>query len=199
MSLQKKSSRNLLSFLTPQSGKIQSSQSRLSLYSNDKTPENPLENLLNDPLKRALLVEVLSQNKSKTKQSGVKVKTMTKVQKLKYESPSALGRRRALAKMQGSSDSSVTYRSSKNKLAKVPFQQILKGVTAYVEIISNGKDRSAGVKTLMQAMGANINDVFNRDLTHVVFKVSICNSLYYKTLLSDFRMVHLKLIRKPDC
>lgn len=176
MSLQKKYSRKTMAFLTPQSRRIQSPGTRLSIPTAEKDPEHLLGSLLNDPIKRALLMEVLSHGSPKA--DGDKDKrTEKKTQKFKFESPSALCRRRALENMRLTprltSESSANISNKGDQIGKsVPFQQILKGVVAYVEIISNYKDRSSGAKALMQGMGAKISDVLNREITHVIFKVS---------------------------
>lgn len=171
MAFQKMHTRKTMSFLTPQAKKTQSPV-RLSFGGKNESPEKLLGGLLKDPIKRALLMEVLSQDtRDDTDKSKVKTK---KPQKFKFESPSALCRRRALEKMGANSDSSDNTTSPsvrEQPIKEVPFDQILKGVVAYVEINSNNKDRSAGAKALMQAMGAKIKDVLNRNVTHVVFKV----------------------------
>lgn len=52
----------------------------------------------------------------------------------------------------------------------VPFEDILKGVIAFVEVISDEGDRSEVVKSMMRAMGATVRDTFSRDITHVIFR-----------------------------
>ncbi|GJQ76865.1 hypothetical protein Trydic_g15071 [Trypoxylus dichotomus] len=160
-----------MTFLTPQSRKIHSPGTRLSLSSNNKIPEQLLGSLLNDPVKRVLLMEVLSQDKSKENVKGKKLWKKPTQQKFKFESPTALCRRRALEKMRRNSDSSDSIDTNHGRLIKkIPFEQLLKGVVAYVEIMSNNIDRSAGAKSLMRAMGADIRSTITRDVTHVVFK-----------------------------
>ncbi|KRT80190.1 hypothetical protein AMK59_8607, partial [Oryctes borbonicus] len=91
--------------------------------------------------------------------------------RFKFESPTSLCRRRALEKMRQNSDSSDSINANYGHTPKkVPFEQVLKGVVAYVEIMSKNKDRSAGAKALMRAMGADVKDTITRDVTHVVFK-----------------------------
>lgn len=82
----------------------------------------------------------------------------------------------------------------------VPYNQIFEGVTAFVEIISNGEDRSEGVKSVLKLMGAKVKDRISSDVTHVIFKV-VFNSLSLVMLNSSnliiFRVVHLQpLIRQ---
>lgn len=52
----------------------------------------------------------------------------------------------------------------------LPFDQLLRGVVAYCEVRSNGQDRSAGIKTMMRAMGAIVCEQLNTGVTHIIFK-----------------------------
>lgn len=57
----------------------------------------------------------------------------------------------------------------------IPFEKVLIGVVAYVEVRGRfDEDRSAGVKSVLESMGAEVCEKFTRDVTHVVFKVK-CN------------------------
>lgn len=52
----------------------------------------------------------------------------------------------------------------------VPFEELLKGVIAFVEVRSSEGDRSEVIKAMMRAMGATVKDTFSRDITHVIFR-----------------------------
>ncbi|KAK9886775.1 hypothetical protein WA026_018429 [Henosepilachna vigintioctopunctata] len=103
------------------------------------------------------------------------LKTPTKRLKKKEhcESPTALLRRRELEKL-NRPDSAQSDSSEKSSVSgsssTLPFEKILRNVTAYVEIKSDGNDRSGGAKALLKSMGATVSDKFSRDVTHVIFK-----------------------------
>lgn len=168
------------------------------------------EILMQDPVKRAFVLQLLSQekdaiaeykkNEAQRLQDCSKASSLKRVkQKTTCESPSALMRRRALEKLRnqdtsasisdrsesrtsGTSNPRTTPLSSiqsdssdlpQDHPSPVPFNNLLKGVVAFVEINSHGTDRSAAVKVLMTSMGAIVRDTFTADVTHVIFRVSI--------------------------
>ncbi|KAK5642659.1 hypothetical protein RI129_008826 [Pyrocoelia pectoralis] len=152
------------------------------------------ETLMNDPIKKAFLLNILAEEKDNIKKykkrEGIVNKTPSKIQARTYcESPTALLRRRALQRNQDS-DSSLTPHSSPTPSTPTDFGELLKDVVAYVEIRSKGTDRSAGPKMLMQSMGATVVDVLNRKVTHVVFKDGSF-STYQKAKLLKVHLVSI--------
>lgn len=152
------------------------------MASNEVPTENIVEAIMKDPVKRDMLLKFLIKEKDgfiAYKKNEEKSRPTTPIQKNRFlhcESPTALLRRRALEKDANSdSSSSELSGSSSSKVValgpKLPFEALLKGVNAYVEIKKNGEDKSAGIKTVMSLMGATIKDTFTKDVTHVVFKV----------------------------
>ncbi|GLV42602.1 Microcephalin [Carabus blaptoides fortunei] len=103
------------------------------------------------------------------------------------ESPSAQFRRRCLEKLESDSSngSSVEERVPSPTFTgtPVPYHQLLKGVIAYCEVRSKDGDRSAGIKSVMESMGATVRDDFTRDLTHVVFKDGLFKTFQKAKLL----------------
>ncbi|KAL3284459.1 hypothetical protein HHI36_018620 [Cryptolaemus montrouzieri] len=138
------------------------------------------EHALKDPItKNAVLKLLTSQNKSVFElfnNNSLNNVTKSPVRKLKKrdhcESPTALLRRRELEKINRpeSAQSNSSEQSSSSKNSALNFENILNGVKVYVEINSNGNDRSAGAKALLRSMGAIVRDQFTRDVTHVIFK-----------------------------
>lgn len=148
--------------------------------------------LMSDPVKRNLVIQMLQDQRGaiedyKRKETvkknvGSSSSPFSKLQKkYKCESPTALMRRRALEKQTRDNDSDSasersnsrqsTSGSSSPNLMPIPFDKLLEGVTAYVEIRSKDEDRSGGAKALMKSMGAKVRDIFSKDVTHVIFKV----------------------------
>uniref|UniRef100_A0A1Y1L3Q4 BRCT domain-containing protein n=1 Tax=Photinus pyralis TaxID=7054 RepID=A0A1Y1L3Q4_PHOPY len=170
---------------------------------NKSSDEILFETLMKDPIKKAFLLNILSQEKENIqrykRRDEMVNKTPVKVQSQKYcESPTALLRRRALQRNRDSDSSST--RSPPTPSTPVDFGELLKGVVAYVEIRSKGEDRSAGAKMLMQSMGATVLDVLNRKVTHVVFKDGSFGT-YQKAKLLKVHLVSvlwLEAIRKSN-
>lgn len=158
--------------------------------------ESTFQKLMTCPIKRKLVLKLIESEKDnieaykkrlkETERTEHNVSPLQNIQKnYKCESPTALMRRRALEQQNSSpligntnnvsrpnSVNSNTSESSSSTSAQVPFQQLLNGVIAFVEVKSKGLDRSVGVKALMVSMGAIVKDSFTKDVTHVVFKVS---------------------------
>lgn len=158
--------------------------------------ESTFQKLMTCPIKRKLVLKLIESEKDnieaykkrlkETERTEHNVSPLPNIQKnYKCESPTALMRRRALEQQNSSpligntnnvsrpnSVNSNTSESSSSTSAQVPFQQLLNGVIAFVEVKSKGLDRSVGVKALMVSMGAIVKDSFTKDVTHVVFKVS---------------------------
>lgn len=149
----------------------------------DRTHRSPnetlFETLMADPVKRALVLQLLSQEKTtieeyqKNGSQNSSRHPVKKVQdKFRCESPSALLRRRMLEKQrQENNNSCVSSTELSPSLSPLPFEKLLEGIVAYVEIRSLDGDRSIGTKAIMATMGATINEKFTRDVTHVIFKV----------------------------
>lgn len=142
------------------------------------------EHALNDPVSKNLILQALSANQKNVFdlfRPGQSLNSpVRKVKRLEHcESPTALLRRRELEKKnkpqrpesaQSHSSEQSTHSSTSDKSSTVPFERILKNVIAYVEINSNGNDRSGGAKALLRSMGATVSENFTRDVTHVIFK-----------------------------
>lgn len=141
--------------------------------------------LLNDPCKRALLLKLLSQGKDGIKTHIQKSKKDTPVKKKKYhcESPTALYRRRALQEMQKQNDNSSSESEKSVAASPVPFESLLNGVIAYVEVKTRDGDKSSAIKSVIRAMGATVKDQFLKDVTHVIFKVRLCSFMFVFVLL----------------
>nr|CAI5819190.1 unnamed protein product [Callosobruchus analis] len=178
--------KSLSAFSKPKSGsKLQDGAAVGNLLNLDK---NLVQNLLNDPIKRKLIVDIITSHKDQIddykKTHGLEgVSKLHKVQtKPICESPTALFRRRALeqkerAASRNESDSQSTNSRPSSALSgaslvpsPVPFNKILDGVIAFVEVQTNGNDRSQGVKIRIKEMGATVRDQFTKDVTHVIFK-----------------------------
>ncbi|RZC36452.1 microcephalin [Asbolus verrucosus] len=141
-----------------------------------------MEALLKDPVKKAMLLQLIAQEKDgfeaykrKEQRKSNNITPLKKLQRLHCESPTALQRRRALEKLHQdttseSSSSELSEVATEVKGPKLPFEQLLKGVRAYVEVRRNDTDRSEGIKAVMKLMGATIRDQFTSDVTHVIFK-----------------------------
>jgi hypothetical protein len=141
-------------------------------------PSDLVEALMKDPVKRALLLQLLVKEKDgfeAYKREELKNTTpLKKVKRMHCESPTALQRRRALEQRNQdtseSSSSEMSEASTEVRGPKLPFDQLLKGVRAYVEVRRDNVDRSDGIKAVMRLMGATIMDQFTKDVTHVIFK-----------------------------
>lgn len=165
--------------------KLRRSVSLLNLdRSRKSTNENLFDILMQDPDKRTLILKMLSQENDNIKKYKDKLKKeelakhrqIKKTQRLLHcESPTALQRRRALTRVDVDSDSGSSISSTATKMTNeltVPFKNLLEGVIAFVDIRSEGKDRSSGAKAIMQAMGATVLDKLIKSATHVLFKAS---------------------------
>ncbi|XP_063244625.1 microcephalin isoform X2 [Bacillus rossius redtenbacheri] len=78
---------------------------------------------------------------------------------------------------------------------------LLKDVVAYVEVRSNGEDRSAGVKSHLQELGATVVDRLNKRVTHVLFKEGLL-STYNKAMKWHIPLVTVQWIeecKKREC
>ncbi|XP_049819319.1 microcephalin [Aethina tumida] len=177
--------------------------------------------LMSDPVKRNLVIQMLQDQRGaiedyKRKETVKKnvassSSPFSKLQKkYKCESPTALMRRRALEKQTRDNDSDSasersnsrqsTSGSSSPNLMPIPFDKLLEGVTAYVEIRSKDEDRSGGAKALMKSMGAKVRDIFSKDVTHVIFKDG-CFTTYQKAKLTKVHLVSvlwLEAVRKNN-
>ncbi|XP_018330531.1 microcephalin isoform X2 [Agrilus planipennis] len=168
--------------------------------SDRKINDDLISNLIQDSEKRALLLRLLTQGKetiSKNKKAlqfdGNPEENFTpkKVKnKPRFESPSALWKRRAKEKQQASETSSVSSDQLPPIVASptVPFDKLLDGVIGFVELKCGAENKSLGAKNLMIAMGAEVRDTFTKDVTHVVFKDGTFNT-YYKAKLLKIHLV----------
>lgn len=158
-----------------------SKQSRHSISTSqsqsDKNSNNIYDAIIKDPAKRALVLQLLSQEKVAIKdymqKNGLLKNTPKKKKKVLHcESPTVLHRRRAIEHMhKGSKESpSSGSTSDSSSSSPLPFEKLLEGVVAYVEVKTRDGDRSEAVKSVIRAMGATVRDVFMKDVTHVIFK-----------------------------
>lgn len=158
--------------------------------------ESSFQKLMSCPIKRKLVLKLIESEKDNIEAYKKRLKENERIEhnvsplhniqkNYKCESPTALMRRRALEQQNSSplvgntnnlsrpnSVNSNTSESSSSTSAQIPFDQLLNGVVAFVEVKSKGQDRSNGVKALMVSMGAIVKDSFTKEVTHIVFKVS---------------------------
>ena len=183
----------------------------MSSSSSQMPSSDLMESLLKDPVKRALILQLLNQEKDnieKYKRQELKTKTtpLKKVKKLHCESPTALQRRRALEQKNPdtseSSSSEISDVPTELKGPKLPFEQLLKGVVAYVEVKRDNEDRSEGIKAVMRLMGSTIRDKFTNDVTHVIFKVSgaleLCDliSIYVRKVVQTDKKLSTPILQQ---
>lgn len=158
-----------------------SSTHRRSLVSLEADPNERLFNtLMSDPVKRDLVLKFLSKEKPNIdKYLKGKTAKSPHLKRIKVgaqnNSPSALLRKRMLEKKPQDIDTGSTSSSDSDVVSSscspVPFEILLNGVVAFVEVRSVNGDRSSGFKAIMRTMGAEISDTFTRAVTHVIFKV----------------------------
>ncbi|KAF2898014.1 hypothetical protein ILUMI_08155 [Ignelater luminosus] len=192
--------------------KSRRSTSSLGSEGSDKSPMNILfEMVMSDPKKKALVKKLLHEDRDKieeykkqeTRKNLAKNKRIKKLQRMLHcESPTALLRRRALERdnLSNTDNSSTISSHSFVSSQKKPFEKLLTGIVAYIEINSQGKDCSAGAKTLMQAMGATVKDQFGPEITHVIFKDGSYNTFKTAKLLKMHvvSVLWLEAVRKSN-
>lgn len=130
-----------------------------------------LASMMNDPSKKAILKKLMKADKDaveKYKQATTSSPLNKVKSKYTVESPTAQFRRRLLEN-NGRSESATSSEKSAD-LPTLPFNKLLDGVKAYVEIRNNKEDRSVGVKALMESMGAEIMSRLSSQTTHVIYK-----------------------------
>lgn len=161
------------------SGDKNRGHSSTSSLQTDKSTLNAqlYEEILKDPRKRAMVLQLLSQEKDLINdylQKGGKPPIKTVKKKVYCESPTAQFRRKVLKKKQGEQDSDSSNMSEGKSLvpSPVPFENLLEGVIAYVEVKTKSGDRSSATKAVVASMGATVREQFTRDVTHVIFKVT---------------------------
>ncbi|CAH0547373.1 unnamed protein product [Brassicogethes aeneus] len=179
--------------------------------------EEIYETIMGDPIKRKLMLQIFAQEKNaieeyKRNEKKKKLVASSPLNKLKgkykCESPTALLRRRALEQQAKENENDLNSERSSSRQSTssagspvpspIPFDKLLEGVRAYVEVRSKDQDRSAGAKALMISMGAKVRDVFTKDVTHVVFKDGGF-STYQKAKLMKVHLVSvlwLEAVRK---
>ncbi|XP_017147375.1 uncharacterized protein LOC108159012 isoform X2 [Drosophila miranda] len=108
-------------------------------------------------------------------------------------SPSALLRVRAIRALKSPTRSaynvfdvphteqSIISADERNPKPPPSLQEVMSSVVAYVEVRSGNDNRSAGVKSVIADMGAQINDRLLRNTTHVIFKDGLL-STYKKAI-----------------
>lgn len=166
------------------------SVSSLDLNKSDSsTSTNEIyKTILKDPVKRNLILKLLSQEKEAINDYLTKEKIKSPLKKAKAnkaycQSPSALYKKKLLLKQQSSdADSSSSYASLSTEILPepLPFDKLLEGVVAYVEVKTRDGDRSAATRAVIRAMGATVREEFTKDVTHVIFKVCSIPFMYYK-------------------
>ncbi|XP_060520180.1 microcephalin [Cylas formicarius] len=151
-------------YLTPQASKTKSSAKTSEEFTID---DNMFQALMKCPIKKKMIIDLLTANKEAIEECRRSAAGALETRK-RYESPTALQRRRALLEMNGGETSSrpMVVRSN----APVPFEKVFEGVVAFVEINSKNQDRSAGAKVILRSMGAVVEDTFTKHVTHVIFK-----------------------------
>lgn len=159
---------------TPRKNKRQS----LSSFSVDKSDSNTqlYKAIIKDPKKKAMVLQLFAKEKhliyeylQKNDKTPIKQTTKNKP----YESPIALFRRKAMEKQHAAQegDSSSSSEGRTVVPSPVPFEKLLEGVVAFVEVKTRSGDRSSATKAVVASMGAKIRDELTKDVTHVIFKV----------------------------
>ena len=167
---------NILSFSTPQSQKPRLiKRCPMTAPSRKTSNTNLFHTLIKDPDKRKIVLNILSEeveNDGELSQD-VKPKVENKAGAVKrrfvHESASSRSRRRMLE----SCNRLITPKYEKAESSSVPYECLLNGVVAYVEIKIINRDRSGGAKALMRSMGADVREILTKDVTHVIFKVRL--------------------------
>ncbi|XP_022908302.2 microcephalin [Onthophagus taurus] len=186
-------------FSTPQANRKSSSCMRRSLSQiNMKEPKETLfSTLMNDPLKKALLMQLLANHKNDEKEimELQKKKDKNKLTKTNNFSPMSAYRKKVFAAEISSPTQKVYIR------APLPFNKLLCGVVAYVEIISRGQDRSSGVKALLKTMGGRVSEFICKGITHAIIK-DVSYETYKRANLVKAQLVSvlwLEAVRKNHC
>lgn len=149
----------------------------LNKSSSSTSTDASYEAILRDPVKRNLILKLLSQEKEAINDYLAKEKASSPLKKVKTNkaycgSPSALYKKKLLMKQQSSdTDNSSSCSSSPTEKLLLPFDKLLEGVIAYVEVKTRDGDRSAATSAVVRAMGATVREEFTKDVTHVIFKV----------------------------
>ncbi|XP_037814580.1 microcephalin isoform X2 [Lucilia sericata] len=91
-------------------------------------------------------------------------------------SPSAAARMKALKAMKSPTKSAYNHFDipEAEQSLHIPeppsLEEIMRNIVVYVEVRSGEDNRSAGVRKVIEALGARVNLSLNRDTTHVIFK-----------------------------
>ncbi|XP_065368282.1 microcephalin isoform X2 [Calliphora vicina] len=97
-------------------------------------------------------------------------------------SPSAAARLKALRAMKSPTKSAYSHFDipEAEQSLHIPeppsLQEIMRNIVVYVEVRSGEDNRSAGVRKVIEALGARVNLSLNRDTTHVVFKEGLMST-----------------------
>ncbi|XP_050518793.1 uncharacterized protein LOC126892921 [Diabrotica virgifera virgifera] len=180
-------------YLTPQPTKKKDKRENNNARSRDNLNtglvfnEEHFSELMKDPIKRNLIINLITKEKDKIEAYKKELakkhpsSPLLKTMKRPCESPTQLLRRRALEQMnnpqssensEGGSNSRPTSGQSGASTVPSPvsYNKILEGVIAFVEVKTGTKDRSDAVKAHLQTMGAVIREKITKDVTHVIFK-----------------------------
>lgn len=165
-----------MSAFSPHSGipKVNNKRQSLSFLENSESNARLYEAIIKDPQKKAMVLQLLAEEKHLIKDYLRKEgKTPVKqVKKIYCESPTALMRRRMLEKKQEQESDISTSSDDKSVVpSPVPYDKLLEGVIAFVEVKTKNGDRSEATKTVLASMGATVREQFTKDITHVIFKV----------------------------
>lgn len=195
-------------YLTPQTNKNRHNSKLKRIGSNENLnvakdlSDSFFQKLMSCPLKRQLVFNLIKSERDNIgackrniakgdKRKEDNASSLSKIKRdYQCESPTALLRRRALLQQsrqnlpenqeKNESNSTSSKQSSVSSYSSpIPFNKLLDGVIAYVEIKSKDQDRSSAVKALIKSMGATVRDKFTKDVTHVVFKVWSAFTLYF--------------------
>ncbi|KAM7342186.1 microcephalin isoform 2-T2 [Cochliomyia hominivorax] len=106
------------------------------------------------------------------------------------DSPSAAARMKALRALKSPTKSAYTQfdipeAEQSLHLPEPPsLQEIMRNIVVYVEVRSGEDNRSAGVRKVIEALGARVNLGLNRDTTHVVFKDGLLSTFKKATQMN---------------
>lgn len=132
------------------------------------------EAIIKDPRKKAMILQLLSQEKHLINDCIRKERKtpVNEAKKLYCESPTALFRRKLMEKQQERENDNSTS-SGENSIvpSPVPFEKLLDGVIAFVEVKTKSGDRSSATKAVITSMGATVREKLTKDVTHLIFKV----------------------------
>ncbi|KAJ8980809.1 hypothetical protein NQ317_016176 [Molorchus minor] len=177
-------------YLTPQANRRRSKRVSTSFQSDVNTENNFTESffekLMTCPVKRQLVLNLISSEKENIKEYNRK---QAEEEKRKQHDGSPLGKlHESINADDRESCSSSQQSGDSGSASPLLFNNLLDGVIAYVEVRSKDQDRSNGAKALMRSMGATVRDQFTKDVTHVIFKDGSFTT-YQKAKLMNVHLV----------